>query len=127
MSKIPKSFKLRVVWSEKEQDFMVYYPRSCDGHFIHSAFLSKRIVSLFEDPKEDCYKKLYTEGNRKYFEWDLFKDLKSRGYDLTTFKMEICIDKNRLQDKFDHLWEDLSDKEKEIVLKMGFVPPKENE
>lgn len=127
MSKIPNVMKLRIKYCKKEKDFMVYYPRSSDGHFIHSAFLSKRIIqSIYSYDDDKSYEFMEYNGHRKLYLWDVFHDLKDRGYDLTTFKMEITISKDGLQSKFNHLWDDLSEKEKESVVKMGFLPPLDN-
>ena len=64
--------KLRMVWSKREKDFVVYYPNSRDGHLVHNLFNNKRYHPL-------CNK------------WsDSFVDeLRARGYDLSTIKFEI--------------------------------------
>ncbi len=57
--------KLTYKWSKKEKDFIIHYPRSCDGHLLFGFFEGYTNVKEF------------------------FKELEQRGYDLTTLKFEI--------------------------------------
>lgn len=125
--KVPKKLKLSVKWSDKEDDFVISYPRSSDGHFIHCHLMSKQIISsTIKDPEEftTLREKASWNGNFGYFDFDWLKALKSRGFDLKTFKFEITIDKDVFQEKFSHIWKDLTEKEKESVLALGFKKPK---
>lgn len=63
-----KRDKLVVFWSKREQDFLIRYPRSCDGHLAYAAFCS--------------------ETNRT-FGRSFVEELKSRGYDLTTLRFSV--------------------------------------
>lgn len=60
--------KLVVFWSKREQDFLVRYPRSADGHLANSALLA--------------------DTNRT-FEGSFVQQLKDRGYDLTTLRFSV--------------------------------------
>ena len=107
--------KLSVRWNKKEQDFEISYPRKCDGSFMHSAFMSKRTFQSKVEYSDPNYKKF---GDT--YEWDVFKDLDARGYDLTTFKLEITIKKSELAKRFPHLLDMLTDEEKADLKSQGF-------
>lgn len=62
---------LKVNWSKKENDFMIHYPRSCDGNLIQDFLFGKRYA--FNGIKEK----------------DIREELEKRGYDLTTLKFSI--------------------------------------
>lgn len=128
---IPKKLKLQVKWNKKEKDFMIYYPRSADGHYIHNYLLSKVLVSRSKSDNIEKENKNYTfhdqanwNKNFNLYHFDWIKELGERGYDLTTLKFEITISKNKLQDSFEHLWDDLTNKEQKEVIRLGFIPPK---
>jgi nitrate reductase beta subunit len=71
--------KLRVKWSKKENDFLIYYPRKCDGHLINDRLLGSRLIyNMF---KESKYEK----------EISLVDELERRGYNLKTMKFEISL------------------------------------
>lgn len=128
---IPKQLKLRVTWSKKEKDFVIHYPRSADGHYIHSFLLSKVLISRLKKDKIDQTNKNYTfhdnaswNTNFALYNFDWIKELGERGYDLTTLKFEVTISKDQLQSQFDHLWDDLTSNQKKEVIRLGFIPPK---
>lgn len=128
--KIPKTFKLTIKWSKREKDFVITFPRKGDGMFISNEIINKRLVRMLMDSvktsdEKECYS-FYCgseHDNIGYFNFDWLKSLEKRGFDLTTLKFEICIKKTELQNKFKHLWDELSDKEKETVQKLGFIKP----
>jgi hypothetical protein len=113
---IPKKFKLRIKWSVKEDDFMMYYPRRCDGAFIQCAFLTKRLERFYESSTVD---KFHVKTYDKLIEWDFLNELWDRGYDKTTFKLEVTISKTALLDKFPHLLDNLTVKETNELKRMG--------
>lgn len=126
----PKKLKLQVKWSKKENDFVIYYPRKSDGGFIHTYFLSKQLVSSLASNNIDKDNKNYIfhdkanwNKNIHLYNFDWIKELAQRGYDLTTLKFEITISKDKLQDSFAHLWDDLTQKQKKEVIRLGFKKP----
>lgn len=95
--------KLRIKWSKKENDFMIFYPRSCDGSFIselikpwkmiHPATLVDNFWDLAGYKKVSCYEG--SLGGYSLLEMDWIKELDKRGYDITTLKFEIKRKKAR--------------------------------
>jgi hypothetical protein len=73
---------LKVKWSKKENDLMITYPRRCDGALIHYLF-------------SDILRWAGIEGKDKgwlnYETFNFLKELKERGYDLTTLKFEVRL------------------------------------
>lgn len=57
--------KLTYKWSKKEKDFLIHYPRKCDGHLVHGFFSG------------------YMNGK------EFMEELEKRGYDLKTLKFEV--------------------------------------
>ena len=119
MSKI----KLRVKWSKKEDDFVVYYPRKSDGGWILCHLFDSRYTILPQstggkdsDLKEYC-KVDYNPYMRVYETKKFAEELVQRGFDKTTLKFEVTIDLNQIQERFPHIWEMLSEKEKNKILK----------
>lgn len=78
-----KENKLRARWSKGEKDILVTYPlgiqTKCDCNYL--------LCNIFND--------------------NFVKEMKSRGYDLTTLKFEIKVDSNgkRFKEKFPTLSE----------------------
>lgn len=73
---------LKVRWSKKENDLLIYYPRGCDGSLIHYAFSD--ILTWGGINGKD-------KGWLNYKEFNLIKELIERGYDKTTLKFEIKL------------------------------------
>lgn len=77
-----KDITLKIKWSKRDNDFKVYFPKSCDGSFIYSAF-SDRLIYSHEKARK---------GDRFPFETEnLINQLEERGYDKTTLKFEIKL------------------------------------
>lgn len=114
---IPKKFKLIIKWSKKEDDFVIEYPRKCDCAFAIMAFLTPRTHVRLSEITSKFEKRLYDN----IIEWDYLKELWDRGYDKTTFKMEVAVDKYKLLEHFPHLLEDLTIKETEELKKLGWL------
>jgi hypothetical protein len=57
--------KLTYKWSKRENDYLINYPRKCDGHLLYGFF-------------EGCM------GVKEFL-----AELEKRGYDLKTLKFEI--------------------------------------
>lgn len=73
----PKRQKLVVFWSKREQDFLIRFPRSADGHLAHHVLLSERMhVAPNQTPPWD-------------FDPSFVKELEARGYDTTTLRFEV--------------------------------------
>jgi len=77
--------KLRVKWSKRENDFMIYYPCGPDGHLAHNFFNSKQ-HHPFDDSWSDSF----------------FDELKARGYDLTTLKFEVTRFPKEIREAVEH-------------------------
>jgi hypothetical protein len=69
--------KLVVFWSRREQDFLIRFPRSADGHLAYGMFCGDRLRRApGENPPWD-------------FDLSFVKELERRGYDLTTLRFSI--------------------------------------
>jgi hypothetical protein len=80
---------LKVYWSKKENDFLIQYPRRCDGSFIQfKLFYRQMIFDLIKYNTE-------TKSNSRILpyekEEDFIEELEKRGYDKTTMKFEIRL------------------------------------
>jgi len=64
--------KLTLIWSKRENDFLVRYPTKPDGHLVHNLFDGKR-YNRFDKTYDDSF----------------VDELKKRGYDLKTLRFEI--------------------------------------
>lgn len=73
---------LKLFWSKREKDIMVQYPRRCDGALVMHHFTDMLQWGGI-DGKE--------KGWVNYKEFNLIKELKERGYDITTIKFEITL------------------------------------
>lgn len=71
--------KLTAVWDARQKDFLVKYPRRCDGSLLMYHLLSDVMLHDF----------LKKEGDRGYTTFNLKKELEDRGYDLKTLKFSI--------------------------------------
>jgi hypothetical protein len=77
--KIDPSKVLRACWSKKEEDIMVHYPSSPDGHLLYNVLGGDR-----------CRPDTSTYGWYGHiWESSLIEELKKRGYDITTLKFSI--------------------------------------
>lgn len=76
-----KRDKLVVFWSKREKDFLIRYPRSCDGHLAYGVFCSERRRPNYQRNAE----------NPTPWEWDpsFVKELEARGYDTTTLRFSV--------------------------------------
>ncbi len=63
--------RLTVVWDSRQKDFLVKYPRRCDGSLLMYHLLSDVMLHDF----------LKKEGERGYTVFNLKKELEDRGYD----------------------------------------------
>lgn len=64
---------LKVKWSKKENDFLISFPRSCDGSLINDYLFNHQYW--------------YDSRMKK----SLKDELEERGYDLTTIKFSIKL------------------------------------
>lgn len=80
---------LKVYWSKKENDFLIQYPRRCDGSFIQfKLFCRQMIFDLIKYNTETNYNSRVLPYNQ---EEDFIEELEKRGYDKTTIKFEIRL------------------------------------
>lgn len=72
---------LKIKWSKKEKDFLIYYPSRPDGaliqHYILGDILQWGGINNTN------------KGRFNYESFNLKEELERRGYDLTTLKFEI--------------------------------------
>ena len=73
---------LKVKWSKREKDFMIYYPRKCDGALMNYILGDMLVWGGIDGVKK---------GWTNYKEFKLLKELEDRGYDITTLKFEIKL------------------------------------
>lgn len=73
--------KLTVVWDARQKDFLVKYPRRCDGALLMYHLLNDVMLHDF----------LKKHGERGYTVFNLKKELEDRGYDLNTLKFSIQL------------------------------------
>lgn len=121
-----KKIKMKVFWSKKEKDFVVsFHHKGTGGTFLE--LLKPKIFERYashEYYQNDPRFREIKEKERKdpnflngvtwrTYEHDILKDLESRGYDPKTFKMEISINPLDLESKFPHVFNSLTDQEKE--------------
>jgi hypothetical protein len=105
--------KLRIKWSKKEKDFIIFYPTKAVGCLISE--LLKPWKYLTSSQKMDRNEKMYfQDGSSNYIikEMHWIQELVDRGYDQTTLKFEISILPTELQARFPHIYDTLSEKEK---------------
>lgn len=74
---------LKIRWSKREKDFLIHYPRKCDGALIQSHILGENLHWGGIDGKDKEWLNFKT--------FSLLKELEERGYDLTTLKFEIKL------------------------------------
>ena len=73
--------KLSLIWDKRQKDFVVKYPRRCDGNLIMNTIIN------------DILK--FNAMNRNFYnKFNLKEELEKRGYDLTTLKFEIKLKEN---------------------------------
>lgn len=77
--------KLSVIYDKRQKDFVVKYPRRCDG-----ALAIHHLVG-------DILKYKFPDDETRYpYNWisdNFIKELESRGYDITTLKFSIKLKK----------------------------------
>lgn len=73
--------KLSIIWDNRQNDFVIKYPRKCDGHLVSSRIIDDLLLWDFDKNSRMepfCYKKE-----------NLIEELERRGYDKTTLKFSI--------------------------------------
>lgn len=70
--------KLSMRWSKRENDMLIRFPRSADGHLVHNVL--------------NCERKSF-DFIKKQVDWlpSFVNELKKRGYDVTTLKFEVTL------------------------------------
>lgn len=79
-----KETTLKIRWSKRENDFIIQYPRRCDGAFLDTKLFSRKLIY-------DYLK--YIKGDPRPYneEVDFIEELERRGYDKTTLRFEIKL------------------------------------
>lgn len=78
---------LKVRWSKKENDLLITYPRRSDGALMN--YLFGDILRWAGIDGKD-------KGWLNYETFNFLKELKERGYDLTTLKFEVRLNADAL-------------------------------
>lgn len=115
-----RKIKLLIKWSKKEKDFIVYFPTKASGNFfleILKPWKNLRLKGVSQLNKNESVYYQDSHNNFQIIQEDWLKELKDRGFDPKTFKAEISIDLSQLKEKFPHIYDNLSEKEKQ---KLGF-------
>lgn len=77
----PNENKLSVIYDKRQKDFVVKYPRRCDGGLAMDHLVGDILKYKIPDDETRCP-----------FNWrstNFIKELESRGYDTTTLKFSI--------------------------------------
>ena len=75
--------ELKIVWSKKDGDHVIHYPRRCDGSLIQSHICGNNYMWDGIDGKD--------KGWLNYRTFNLMEELEKRGYDLKTLKFSIKL------------------------------------
>lgn len=75
--------ELRIVWSKKEGDFLIHYPRPEDGRLINNKILAEQLEWGGLEGKD--------KGWTNYKTFNLIEELDRRGYDTKTLKFTIKL------------------------------------
>lgn len=89
-------YELKIKWSKKEQDFVIYYPRKADGHLAHQFISRKNLEILIKDTVNyGDMKERYSLVENPYLKvfetLSIVDQLKNRGYDITTLKFSVKL------------------------------------
>jgi hypothetical protein len=77
--------KLSLIYDKRQKDFVVKYPRRCDGALLLNKIVGDMLLWDFN--------KTITKEHPNYRVENLKDELESRGYDLTTLKFSIELKK----------------------------------
>lgn len=81
---------LKVRWSKKENDFLITYPRKCDGALMN--YILGDILKWGGIDGKD-------KGWLNYKVFNLIEEFKKRGYDTKTLKFEIKLFDEEINEK----------------------------
>ena len=106
---------LKIYWSKKENDFVVCYPSKGSGGLAIDHVVGKRVSSSLTGMRDlsPTEKFLWREGRYDFFETDFIAEMKARGFDVKTLKFSIKLDPIKIKESFPHIYEQLTDSEKE--------------
>lgn len=114
-----KKIKLRIQWSKKTGDFVVHYHNSPTGSFISTILKPWKIVhptklcdSFIDRSTREQGAYRGSLGEYSLLETDWIKELEERGYDKKTLKFEISIQVDQIKTKFPHVYDSLTEVEK---------------
>jgi len=86
------NLELKACWSKREDDIIVYYPDSPDGHLMHDMLNSRRLRSGFTKNHSKNKRITIQDWNANlciYEDKSFLEELESRGYDLKTLKISV--------------------------------------
>lgn len=81
--------KLSLIWDKRQKDFVVKFPRSCDGALIVNHICSDILKHVMPSKKEPPF---------NFEAFKLIDELEHRGYDLTTLRFSIELKKEDVID-----------------------------
>lgn len=117
------NLKMRIKWSKKEKDYIVFFKHKADGGTFLELIKPKKFLVYSghdyyqKDPRFKCENSIKDDNFLNGVTWklyahDIIKDLESRGYDPKTLKLEISIDPTQLKEKFQQIYNNLTTEEK---------------
>lgn len=122
---ILNKLKLKIKWDKKEQEYTVFYPAKCDGGLFLQLLEPQKILTYSQREyydNDNRFERLdrYTFNDPNFlngvtwftYSHNIIKDLEERGYDPKTLKIEISIKPEILKSDFPHLYEQLTDLDK---------------
>jgi hypothetical protein len=80
---------LKVYWSNKENDFMIQYPRRCDGSLVQGKFFHQKMI--FDLIKYNAETLKNSNVLPYKMEDDFIEELEKRGYDKKSMNFEIRL------------------------------------
>jgi hypothetical protein len=75
--------ELKIVWSKKEGDFLIHYPRPEDGRLINNKLIAERLEWGGVEGRD--------KGWLNYETFNLIDELEKRGYDIKTLKFSVML------------------------------------
>ena len=86
---MPRFKRLIVRWDARRNDFVIQYPRKCDGHLAYERIFYKWMTSGDNTP-DDFFKCKMVPS--------FADELKARGYDIKTMHFEVRLSPKKIKE-----------------------------